>query len=557
MINYAEQYLAAIHAGEEVVSKKVRVLYEREVGWMQNPPEDFPFYFDAKEGNKHIEFIERFCKHSKGKFAGKPVKLELFQKAKIQTVFGWLRKDNHKRRFSVIIDIRGRKCGKSTETAAVSWDMFLNDKEAGPEIYCTANKKEQASIIYTECVNMRTQSPELKAITKKRQSDIYCEHNLGFIKCLAADTSTMDGFNPSFFDQDEFHAAKNSDLFDVMIQGQSMREQPLAWLISTNGFVREGFFDNQYVLASNVALWLPGFEDYTMFPLIYELDDPATWQDEKHWAEANPGLGKIKSIEKLREHVEKGKRDPVFFPTLMAKDFNVPQSKASAWLTFEDIVNESTFDLAKLEHSYAIGGCDLSATTDLTCASLIVRKPNDPTVYVLQHYFIPQGKIDALEKTKSREAPYQLWSEQGWLTINEGAAVDYSNVTKWFVSMVKDHDIRPLWISYDRALAGYWVPEMEGYGFDMEKCAQGAFTWSQPMKEMGAAFHEHKVNYNNNPVLRWCLTNTAVKSLNKDGIESIQPVKIQQNMRIDGTVSLLNAWVGYVKHYDEYMPYVR
>ena len=557
MINYAEQYLSAIHAGEEVVSKKVRVLYEREVGWMQNPPEDFPFYFDAKEGLRHIEFIERFCKHSKGKFAGKPVKLELFQKAKIQTVFGWLRKDNHKRRFKIVIDIRGRKCGKSTETAAVSWDMFLNDKEAGPEIYCTANKKDQASIIYNECVNMRTQSPELKAITKKRQSDIYCEHNLGSIKCLAADTSTMDGLNPSFFDQDEFHAAKNSDLFDVMVQGQSMREQPLAWLISTNGFVREGFFDDQYVLASNVALWLPGFEDYTLFPLIYELDDPATWQDEKHWPEANPGLGKIKSIESLREHVERAKRDPSFLPTLMAKDFNVPQAKAAAWLAFEDIVNESKFDLAKLEHSYAIGGCDLSATTDLTCASLIVRKPNDPTVYVLQHYFIPQGKIDALEKTKSREAPYKLWSEQGWLTINEGAAVDYSNVTKWFVSMVKDHDIRPLWISYDRALAGYWVPEMEGYGFDMEKCAQGAFTWSQPMKEMGAAFHEHKVNYNNNPVLRWCLTNTAVKSLNKDGIESIQPVKIQQNMRIDGTVSLLNAWVGYVKHYDEFMPYVR
>ena len=557
MINYPEQYLEAIHAGEEVVSNKVRAVYEREVGWMQKPPKDFPFYFDAKEGLKHIEFIERFCKHSKGKFAGKPVKLELFQKAKIQLAFGWLRKDNHKRRFRIVVDIRARKCGKSTETAAVSWDMFLNDKEAGPEIYCTANKKDQASIIYNECVNMRTQSPELKAITKKRQSDIYCEHNLGFIKCLAADTSTMDGLNPSFFDQDEFHAAKNSDLFDVMVQGQSMREQPLAWLISTNGFVREGFFDDQYVLASNVALWLPGFEDYTMLPLIYELNDPATWDRPEHWPEANPGLGKIKSIDTLREHVEKAKRDPSFLPTLMAKDFNVPQAKAAAWLPFEDIVNESTFDLAKLEHSYAIGGCDLSATTDLTCASLIVRKPNDPSVYVLQHYFIPQGKIDALEKTKSREAPYKLWSEQGWLTINEGAAVDYSNVTKWFVSMVKDHDIRPLWISYDRALAGYWVPEMEGYGFDMEKCAQGAFTWSQPMKEMGAAFHEHKVNYNNNPVLRWCLTNTAVKSLNKDGIESIQPVKIQQNMRIDGTVSLLNAWVGYVKHYDEYMPYVR
>lgn len=557
MINFPALYLAAIKSGEEVVSKKVRAVYEREVGWMHNPPEDFPYYFDAKEGNRHIEFIERFCKHSKGKFAGQPVKLELFQKAKIQLAFGWLKKSNNKRRFRKVVDIRARKCGKSTETAAVSWDVFLNDKEAGPEVYCTANKKDQANIIYNECVNMRLQSPELKAITKKRQSDIYCNHNLGFIKSLAADTSTMDGLNPSFFDQDEFHAAKTSDLYDVMVQGQSMREQPLAWLISTNGFVREGFFDAVYAQASNVALWLPGFEDYTTLPLIYELDDPNTWDDPAHWAEANPGLGKIKSIETLAEHVAQAKRDPTFLPTLMAKDFNVPQAKAAAWLPFEDIVNEDTYTMEQVAHSYAIGGCDLSSTTDLTCATLIVRKPNDPTVYVLQHYFIPQGRIDALEKTESREAPYKLWQEQGWITINEGAAVDYKNVTAWFVEMVTRYDIRPLWVSYDRALSGYWVPEMEEYGFDMEKCAQGAFTWSQPMKEMGAAFHEHIVNYNNNPVLRWCLTNTAAKSLNKDGIESIQPVKMQQNMRIDGTVSLLNAWVAYVKHFDEYMPYVR
>ena len=557
MINYPEFYLKSIESGAEVVSNKVRAVYEREVEWMRNPPTNFPFYFDAKEGLRHIEFIERFCKHSKGKFAGQPVKLEPFQKAKIQLFFGWQRIDTKKRRFRKSVDIRARKCGKSTETAAVSWDVFLNDKEAGPEVYCTANKKDQANIIYNECVNMRLQSPELKAITKKRQSDIYCNHNLGFIKSLAADTSTMDGLNPSFFDQDEFHAAKTSDLYDVMVQGQSMREQPIAWLISTNGFVREGFFDSVYAQASNVALWLPGFEDYTTLPLIYELDDPNTWDDPAHWAEANPGLGKIKSIETLAEHVAQAKRDPTFLPTLMAKDFNVPQAKAAAWLPFEDIVNEDTYTMEQVAHSYAIGGCDLSSTTDLTCATLIVRKPNDPTVYVLQHYFIPQGRIDALEKTESREAPYKLWQEQGWITINEGAAVDYKNVTAWFVEMVTRYDIRPLWVSYDRALSGYWVPEMEEYGFDMEKCAQGAFTWSQPMKEMGAAFHEHIVNYNNNPVLRWCLTNTAAKSLNKDGIESIQPVKIQQNMRIDGMVSLLNAWVAYVKHFDEYMPYVR
>ena len=555
--NYPKEYLEAIQSGAEIVSNKVRAVYEREVGWMDNPPADFPFYFDEKEGLRHIEFIERFCKHSKGRFARKPVKLELFQKAKLQLVFGWRRKDNKLRRFKEVIDIRGRKCGKSTETAAVEWDVFLNDRENGPEVYCTANKKDQANLIYSECVNMRLQSPELKAITKKRQSDIYCQMNMGFIKCLASDTSTMDGLNPSFFSLDEFHAMKTSALYDVMLQGQSMRDQPLAWLIATNGFVREGFFDSKYAYWSSVATWEPGFEDYTVLVLIYELNDRSTWQDPAHWPEANPGLGKIKKLETLSQNVEKAKKDPSFLPTLMTKDFNLPESEFASWLSYDQAVNEATYTMEEVAGSYAIGGCDLSAVADLTCATLMLRKPNDETIYVLQMYFIPQSKIDFLEKTSSKEAPYKLWAEQGWLTICKGAQVDYSEVTKWYIKMVEEYDIRPLWNSYDRALSGYWVPEMEAYGFEMEKCAQGPYTWSQPMKEMGAAFEQHKVNYNNNPILRWCLMNTGVKRTNTDSLETIQPVKIQTGRRIDGTVSLLNAWVAYLKHYDEYMPYVR
>lgn len=554
-MNYPKQYLAAIQSGAEIVSTKVRVVYERECGWMDNPPDDFPYYFDEEEGLRHIEFIERFCKHSKGKFAGHNMELELFQKAKIQLAFGWLEKETKLRRFREVFDVRGRKCGKSTETAAVEWDMLLNDFENGPEIYCTANKKDQANLIYTECVNMRTQSPELKAITKKRQSDIYCSRNMGMIKCLASDTSTMDGLNPSFFSLDELHAMKNSSLYDVMVQGQSMRDQPLAWLITTNGFVREGFYDAHYDYASQVALWI--IQDFTLLPLIYELNDRDTWTDPAHWPEANPGLGKIKKIETLKKFVEKAMNDATFKPTVMTKDFNIPETEFKAWLSFDELVNEETYSMEDIRGSYAIGGCDLSAVSDLTCATLLIRKPNNQKIYVLQHYFIPRVKVDELEKTQSKEAPYKLWAEHGWLTINEGAAVDYSLVTQWFTDMVNNYDIRPLWVCYDRALSGYWVPEMEAVGFDMEKTAQGPYTWNQPMREMQAAFHDHQVIYNNNPILRWCLANTAQKSTKSDSIEMIQPVKIQANRRIDGMVSLLNAWTGYVKHHDEFMPYLR
>jgi Phage terminase-like protein, large subunit len=556
-MNWVKEYLKEIHSGNEIVSQKVRSVYEREVSWMDSPPEDFPFYFDEKVGQRPINFIEKYCKHSKSSFARKPVKLELFQKAKLQLVFGWLEKETGFRRITEVVDIRGRKCGKSTETAAVEWYMLLADGEDGGEIYCCANKLEQAKLVFNEAVNMRSQSEGLQAITKKRQSDIYCPATFGFIKALAADSKTMDGLNASFFDLDECHEARTSKIYDVMKQSQSARNQPLAWIISTNGFVREGFFDDLYAKCSNVANWEEGHYNYRLLPLIYELDSKEEWTDPKCWFKANPGLGKIKSIKTLAENVEEAKRNPKFLPTLLTKDFNIPENSYQSWLTYESIVNEKVVDMEYLRNSYAIGGCDLSSTIDLTCASLLIRKPNDDNVYVLQQYFLPQTRIDKLEQTSTKEAPYRTWAVDGWLTICEGAQVNYGDVTKWFTKMVREYNIRPLWVCYDRALAGYWVEEMDCYGFNMEKTAQGSFTWSQPMKEMGSTFEEHKVIYQNNPILRYCLHNTAKKSENSDGIESIKPIKIQKHRRIDGTVSLLNAWVGYVKYFKDYMRYVK
>jgi phage terminase large subunit-like protein len=404
---------------------------------------------------------------------------------------------------------------------------------------------------------MRQQSPQIKSLTKKRQSDIYFPATMSTLKAIASDTKTMDGLNAHFFCLDEWHEARDSKVYDVMIQSQAAREQPLAWLISTNGYVREMFFDDKYNYCSKVALWEPGFEDYRLLPLLYELDERDEWKKPECWEKANPGLGKIKSLTTLADNVEKAKRDPTFLPTVLTKDFNEFANSNAAWLTYEAAVNETVVPMEYLEHSYAIGGCDLSSTTDLTCASLLIRKPNDDNYYVLQKYFLPQSRVDDEESGSKREAPYKLWAEQGWLHICEGAAVDYHAVTEWFIEMVEQHDIRPLWICYDRALAGYWQNEMAEYGFDMVKIAQGPYTFTYPMKRMGAALEDHKVVYQNNPMLRWCLLNTGVKTLNRDGINSIQPVKTGATKRIDGMVSLLNAWVGYCDKEDEYMRYLR
>lgn len=558
MTNWPERYMDAIDSGRIVVPKKIRAVYEREVEWMKNPPPDFPYRFDAKLGQHHIDFMQHFCRQSKGINGGKPLEFQLFQLAKMQLVFGWVDEEGM-RRFREVISICARKNGKSTEAAAVAHDMLIDDGENGPEIYMAANSRDQAKLVFTEACNMRTQSPALRAVEKKRQSDIYCPTNFGSMKPLAAKTDNLDGLNASFVIQDEWHEQKDSKLYDVLKQSQTFREEPLYWLVSTNGFVREAFFDSKYKFASSVALWETGFHDYRTLPLIYELEDKDEWLDETKWEKANPGLGTIKKLQTLRENVARGKREPDFLPTVLTKDFNCFQNTATSWLSYDECVNETVVPMEYLEHSYAIGGCDLSATTDLTCATLLIQKPNDDNFYVLQKYFIPESKLNPVDISHrtDKEAPYQKWAEQGWLEICQGATVDYDRVTQWFVDMVKVHDIRPLWVCYDAALSGYWAPQMTEYGFDMEKIRQGPFTWTYPMKLLGGVLREHRLIYQNSPMLRWCLLNTAVKSLNQSGIESIQPVKSSSTSRIDGMVSLLNAWTGYQNHIEEFVPYLR
>ncbi len=545
-----ESYCTKIIDGRINACEKLKIECQRLLDDIAHPSD---WHFDESKANKHIEFIERYCKIPSGNI-GAPFILEEFQKAQLQATFGFV-DDEGLRRYNEVLIIEGRKNGKSSLLAAILIDMLCNDHEGSPQCVTAATMLDQAKLTFNAALKMVKQSPELNSHIRKRVSDLYFANNMGTIRALANNVNSLDGLDLHCAVIDELSAIKTRDTYDLLKQAMGARRQPLLFTISTNGYVRESIFDSQYAYATNV---LNGTVKNPRFlPFIYELDNPDEWTDPNCYIKANPGLGTIKSIEYLNEMVQKAKDDATFKPTVLVKDFNLPQAGTATWLPFESLVNETVVDDEFLNHSYAIGGVDLSSVRDLTCATLLIRKPNDDNVYVLQKYFIPQAKLDDMKNAQSKEAPYELWKEQGWLSINEGAQVDYSLVTKWFVDMVKERDIRPLWVCYDRALANYFSAEMIACGFDMEPVAQGPYTWSYPMKTMGADFVDHKVIYQNNPILRWCLANTGVKALNKDGIETIQPVKLQQNRRIDGMVSLLNAWVGYVKHLDDYLPYVR
>lgn len=544
-MNYIEIYLDAISKGEIVAPKRIIKVYESILDDLKQGK----YFYDEKAVEDYIFFNENFLKQSTSTFARKPLKLMLFQKAKAAAIYG-VKKFDGRRRFVEVFDFRARKNGKTTELAGASLYHLVGDKEAGAEVYSVATKLDQAKRVFNEACNMVSQSPALSKVLKKRKSDLYFKFNFSTMKALASDSNTLDGLNSSFICIDELHAIKDIQLYNVLKRSISAREQPLLECITTAGMIREGIFDNMYKYACEVADGI--IKDETFLPLIYSLDKKSEWENPVMWMKANPALNVTKSYEYLSNEVERAKNDRTQLRNLLCYEFNVIETSNSSWLSMEEIINPDGFEMEELYNTYAIGGCDLSATTDLTCATALIKKSGDEKIYCIQQYFLPRTRIDELEKTFSKEAPYKIWADRKLLTICDGSMVNYSDVTAWFVSLQEKYKIDFYKIGYDRALAGYWVDEMKNYFGEatLEKVAQGGFTWSTPMKELGAVLKDKKLNYNNNPILAWCLANTGVET--KGTVETIQPVKIQSQRRIDGMVSLLNAYTILVKYRDEY-----
>ena len=340
-----------------------------------------------------------------------------------------------------------------------------------------------------------------------------------------------------------------------MQQSQSARRQPLLIMITTAGTVRECIFDDIYEYSCNIVDGT--FEDDTFLPIIYELDKKEEWLDENCWSKANPSLGAIKKLDDLKRKVEKAKNSPKDLSGVLTKDFNIRNTLSNAWLNFDDINNTETFDIENFKNFYAIGGADLSITTDLTCATLLfINKEIDKETgkeiekrYIHQMYWLPSENFN--ERVKIEKIPYDKWLERGLIRLCNGNSINYSDITDWFIEMLNNYGITPLWIYYDNYSAKYWVEEMKAHGFKMERCIQGAKTLSLPMQQLGADLKAKKINYNNNPILKWCLTNTGVY---EDRNGNIVPIKNQSaKQRIDGVASMLDAYVGLYEHYEEFI----
>lgn len=394
MTNYILEYWGRVQSGEVVACKQLKQQCKKIVDELENPRD--PWVFDLGRATQPIEFIETFCRHSKGRWIGKKVELELFQKAKLQSIFGFVHKDTGFRRCREMFTMVSRKNGKSTEMAALGLYMLVGDGEGGSEVYTVATKRDQARIVFGEASNMRSQSPSLRKHVKKRKTDLCFPMTFSKFETLASESNSLDGLNSHGIIIDELHAIKDRNLYDVMKQSMSARQQPLLNIITTAGFVRECIFDDIYEYACDV---LDGtIEDERFLAFIYELDSRDEWTDFRAWEKANPGLGTIKNYDDLAANVERAKHDPNFLPTVLTKEFNVRETVAGAWLTFEQANNEETLDIEALRDSYGIGGVDLGASTDLTAAVVPIMKPGSEKKYVLVQGFMPADTIEQRSK---------------------------------------------------------------------------------------------------------------------------------------------------------------
>lgn len=542
-----ERYALAVLDGKIVACEKIKREYEKLLDDLHRQSR---WHFDEDRATRPIRFIEQFCKQSQGKI-GSNLKLELFQKALLEAAYGFV-DDDDLRRYQEVLNIVARKNGKTTLLSAIQLYMLVADKEGAPECYQIATARDQAMKGFVECCNMTKQSKDISRHVRKRQTDLYCDVNMGFIKALASNTNSLDGLNGHCIVIDELAAIKNRDIYDLMKQSMSARRQPMLWCITTNGFVRDSIYDSQYDYATAV---LDGtIKDDRFLPIIYELDKREEWTDPAAWIKANPGLGTIKTEEFLEGCVEKAKSDDTFLPTVLVKDFNLKENSDATWLSWSELANDEKLP-EDLVLRYGIGGMDAADSIDLNSAKLIGMRPGDPKIYVKQMYWIPQAKLDQMkDRHHPDDAPYDIWQARGLLRVEPGNKVNKRVFLDWFLEMRDQEDIYPLYIGYDpwhiddSLLAQF---QQEFGKSVMIPVRQGVATLSAPMKDLKADFGAGNIVYDANPIDRWCFANTYVKT---DINGNIQPSKGHaEKKRIDGTAALLDAYVVLQDKKEEYM----
>lgn len=551
-MTYLEEYYEAIKKGDVIVGYWIKKEIQNLIKDMKDPR----YIYDTEEAHRRIRFQQTLCLQSKAPYYMKPLKLLLWQLAWWEAVYSFKMADTGLRRFTEGLLEVARKNGKSTMFAADgNTDLFIGD--GGTSICCCSNDDRQAKLIWEEIGGMRARLDPKKTITGQNLSEIKNRHKNITVFRLSSKTQNKDGFNMTKVYLDESHdiAEENgqSEIAEAAWRGMSSQEEPLFLNCTTNGFNRDCYLDKKIAYAKKV---IDGeIDDIHFLAFLYEQDsEQEVWQDEKSWYKSNPSMQYgVKKIGKLRRDVETAKIDKATRIHLLTKDFNIPMNNAEAWLMLEDYDYPTpVYDLEEFRGAFCLGFVDLSATTDLSNAKILLMKPGDKTKYIYSHYWIPESKLSDTDD-KEAGAEYTEWARNNFVTIHEGNEIDLSKVADWFFWLYKEYKIKPYITGYDQRFSKTFTDRMDEYNFETEMILQGKVL-SNAMKLTEAELKSKNVNYNQNPVDKWCLGNCSIQV---DGLGNIMPVKIQANKRIDGAVTFIGLYEIYRRYKQEFQQLVK
>lgn len=538
--NYIYEYREKIQSGEIVAGKWIKEIYDilaREI-------ESGNYQYDAKKVNKVIKFIENFCHHSKGR--SDLIKLELWQKAAIAAMFGIV-DDQHTRVFREVFIVIGRKNGKSLFASAIIAYMAYIEPEYGQEIYCLAPKLDQAALVYDGFYKMIQAEPELEELAKKRRSDIYIADNNTSIKPIAFNAKKSDGFNPQLVICDEL-AAWSGDgglkQYEVMKSALGARKQPMIFSISTAGYINDSIYDE---LMKRATSFLKGnSKERRLLPLVYQVDDASKWDDIDELKKANPNMGVSVQPSFFEDEIAVAESSLSKRAEFLTKYCNIKQNSSVAWLDYT-LVDAAGCD-AKLEDfrdCYAVGGIDLSQTTDLTAASVVIEK--DSKLYAFCQFFMPRNRLGTLQAADG--VPYDLFVKKSNLTLSGENYVDYNDVYSWFTNLASEYKLYILQIGYDRYSSRYLIDQLENAGFHTDDVYQGE-NLTPVIREFEGIIKDGDFKIASNNLLKSHFLNVALKQNMET--RKFRPVKIEQRAHIDGFVSVIDALTVRQKWYAEY-----
>ena len=543
MDNWIFKYHEAIQKKEVIVGVWVRLCF----GILTTGLLNGEWEFNEKKANKAIKFIENFCHHSEGR--SDLLHLELWQKAIVSAIFGVMDKTTGYRQFREVFIIVARKNGKTLFAAAIAAYMTYVDGEYGAKVYFLAPKLDQADLVYDAFYQIVQSDDELDSITKKRRSDIYIKAFNTSVKKIAFNSKKSDGFNPQLVVNDEMEAWPGDQglkQYEVMTSALGARKQPLIISIATAGYVNDGIFDELFKRAT--AFLKGNSREKRLLPFIYMIDDIEKWDSIEELKKSNPNLGVSVSAEYYLEQIEIARNSISKKVEFMTKFCNIKQNSAVAWLDYWDVMKcvheEKPLSLEDFKGCYCVGGIDLSRTTDLTAASIVINR--DGINHIFTRFYMPQKRYEVA--INEDNTPYNIYRDRGFLFISGENQVDYKDVYNWFIELVKVYKIKPLKIGYDRYSANYLVEDLKTAGFHTDDVYQGT-NLTPILHEFEGNLKDGLFDFGDNSMLAAHFLNVAVDINLNDS--RMKPVKIEKRMRIDGAMSVFDALTMVSKYHNE------